>query len=544
MRHILAPLLALALLPSMALADDFAVPSQVDAVTLYPWGAQVSRRVEFTAPVGVHRIIVPDLPANTQAGALRIVAPDGVRVGAVSLASRRQPATDDLTRTDIKAAKAEVERLEAVLRDKEDAIAATRLEAEAADAQALFLRQIGKDGETKATADELSALAQTIGSGILAARRTALAATQQADAAERALKPDQEALEKARQALAALSADPDTATLVLEVQTEAEGPVTLTVLDYNGAGSWQPVYDLRLDRGGDADTLVVDRGVLISQDSGEDWLGVKLTLSTARPAGQNAPTQLLPWQQVIIGENERGSLYDSRKVGAPAPAAAEAGGIAPVIVEDAAVEMAGAIVTYVYPTRVDLRTGVEDLRLSLDSLTLTPKVRAVAVPMRDMNAYVVAETRNSTPEILLPGSATLWLDGQMVGQAYLPLVAANDKTDIGFGPIDGLVLTRKVPTRSEGDTGVLSRSTQLDEKAILTIENLTAEDWPIRVLDQVPYSEQADLVIKYAASPKPTVENVDDERGVLAWDFDIAKGTKQVIELNYRMTWPSGYVLE
>jgi uncharacterized protein (TIGR02231 family) len=541
MRLFLAPLFALALAPLMAQAGEFAVPSRVDAVTLYPWGAQVSRQVAFTAPAGLHRVIVPDLPAGTYAGALRIVAPDGVKVGSVSLANDRQPTTEDLTRADIKAAMAEVERLEVVLRDKENAITVMRLEAEAADAQALFLRQIGKDGEAKGSAEEIRDLAQTIGSGILAARKTALAAAQAADAAERGLKPDQDALDKARQALAALTADPETATLVLSVETEAEGPVTLTVLDYSGEGSWQPVYDLRLDRSGDTDTLVADRGVLISQNSGEDWLGVKLTLSTARPAEQNAPSKLYPWRQGIIGENERYKSYDSARAGAPA-AAEEAP--APVVIADAAVEMAGATVTYVYPAPVDLRTGVEDLRLSLDSLTLTPKVRAEAVPSRDQTAFVVAGTRNSTPEILLPGEATLWLDGQMVGQTQLPLVAANDETDIGFGPIDGLILTRKVPTRSEGDTGVLSRSTQVDEKAILTIENLTGEDWPIRVIDQVPYSEQDDLVIKYAASPKPTIENLDDERGLLVWDFDIAKGTKQVIELSYRMTWPSGFVLE
>lgn len=541
MRHFPAALLALALAPLGARADDLAVASRVDAVTLYPWGAQVSRLVEFTAPAGLHRIIVPDLPAGTEAGALRIVAPEGVRVGSVSLADDRLPATEDLTRAEIRAAEVEVERLAQVLRDKENAIALKRLEAEAADAQALFLRQIGKEGNAPGTPEELLSLARAIGSGILDARKDAVSAAQAADAAERALKPDLEALDKARQALAALTDGTDRATLVLSVTTGTAGRVVLTVLDYGGSGGWQPVYDLRLDRSGGTERLVVDRGVLVAQDSGEDWLGVRLTLSTARPSEQNAPSRLWPWRQGIVGENESYKRYDG--VGAGAPAMAEEAP-APVVVGDVAVEMAGANVTYVYPVPVDLRTGVEDLRLSLDSLDLTPEVRAEAVPSRDRTAFVVAETRNSSPEILLPGDATLWLDGQMVGQTQLPLLAANDETDIGFGPIDGLILTRRVPTRSEGDTGVLSRSTQVDETAILTVENLTGEDWSVRVIDQVPYSEQDDLVIKYAASPKPTFENLDHERGILAWDLELAKGTKQEIELTYRMTWPSGYVLE
>ncbi|MCR8724231.1 DUF4139 domain-containing protein [Frigidibacter sp. ROC022] len=544
MRVVLNSCLAVFLLAFPAAAETFALPSKVEAVTLYPWGAQVARRVEFTAPAGLHSLVIPDLPAGTPADALRIVAPEGVKVGAVALAADRQPATEDLTRPAIKAARAEVERLEAVLRDKQQDIALIRLRAEAADAQALFLRGVGKDGAVTGTAEEIRALAGTIGAEILAARTEALRATQEADAAERALKPDVEALHRARQALEALTDNPETATLTMTVQTEAEGPTALTVLVFVDEAGWRPVYDLRLTRG-ETDAMIAERGVVVSQYSGEDWLGVRLTLSTARPSGQSRPSVVYPDRKAIIGENERyasGSL--DRKAGgaaAPPPAFAEE---APVVLEEAAVEMAGAIVTYVYPNPVDLRSGVEDLRLALDTLTLTPEVRAVAVPASDETAFVVATTRNSTPEVLLPGEAVLWLDGQLVGGTDLPLVAANDKVDIGFGPIDGLRLTRTVPNRSEGDTGFVSRSTQLDETALLTIENLTGEDWPIRVIDRVPYSEQDDLSISHSARPKPSEEDLDGKRGVLAWDFEIGAGTKQVIELSYSMSWPSGFVLE
>ncbi len=113
-----------------------------------------------------------------------------------------------------------------------------------------------------------------------------------------------------------------------------------------------------------------------------------------------------------------------------------------------------------------------------------------------------------------------------------------------FGPIEGLQLSR-VNERNEGGDrgGVLSRSNEITEKVVIEVENLTGESWPLRVLDQVPYSEQEDLVITWNAQPRPTQVDVDDQKGVLAWDSEIAAGETQTINLNYSLQWPDGKIL-
>ena len=84
--------LAFLLLSTPALADTIAARGPVTAVTLYPAGATVTRRVTFSAPAGQHEIVVPGLPAGTDPASLRVTAPAGVTVGAVSLATERVPA--------------------------------------------------------------------------------------------------------------------------------------------------------------------------------------------------------------------------------------------------------------------------------------------------------------------------------------------------------------------------------------------------------------------------------------------------------------------
>lgn len=529
--------LALSATPAVAWADTIEASSKVIRVTLYPWGASVTRRAEFSATEGVHELIVPDLPIGTEAATLR-VSGEGVAIGAVNLLHDRLPVTDDSPSPAIKAAKDEVERLEDVLRGKDAAIAAIRLRAAAATEQVAFLRGLNQS-DAPVSVEDLRALARMVGEEVLAASQVAHAAEQEAGAASRAREADVTALEKARQALAALT-DGETrhAALSLAVQSR-EGGGAIEMTSYTDAASWRPVYDMRLDR--EAGTLDMARGVIVSQASGEDWRGVDLVLSTARPSERSEPTPLWPWLRRIGTPERRLSMAPSPMATAGADMGyAEAESL---VKETAGVEMMGATVTYHYATPVDIRDGVEDLRLKLDDVVLRPQIVAEAVPAEDTSAYLLAEGTNDSGQVLLPGAAVLFLDGALVGGTELGLIAAGDKMRLGFGPIDGLRLTRTVPERSEGDRGLISKSNELHEVAMLKIENLTGEDWPLRVLDRVPYSEQEDLVIRYSATPAPTETDRNGARGILAWTSEIKAGKTQEIRLETVLSWPEGQEL-
>jgi uncharacterized protein (TIGR02231 family) len=201
-------------------------------------------------------------------------------------------------------------------------------------------------------------------------------------------------------------------------------------------------------------------------------------------------------------------------------------------------------VSYDYPGRVDIRNGVEDLRLPLDALSFDADVWAEAAPSRDSIAYRMAAFTNTTQEVLLPGQALVFADGTMIGFSHLPLLAAGADTQMGFGPLDGLRLTRATPNRTEGDVGVFTSSNQLVEQSVMTVENLTGQDWAVVMRDAVPYSEQDDLEVALTASPVVTRRDPDGQRGILEWDLEVAAGDTQQINLAYTLTWPNGFVLQ
>lgn len=537
-----------------AFADTFTADARIDTVTIYPGLATISRLVTLDLPAGQHEIIVPGLPRSLATQGLRVSTQSGAQIGAVNMAYDRLPVTPDQSSPAILAAKAEVERIEEVLRDGAASIAEIRLRVQAAEEQIAFLQSLSQASAgqtlTASTIADIQALAQMVGAETLSVRQTAFTAEQEAQAAERAREDDIEALNDAKRALAALmTPEEEGSVLTFNLNATTAGEVTIDISTLESFATWSPVYDMRLTTGDDA-SLEIDRAVVVSQETGQDWIDVKLVLSTARPGEQIAPSGVWAPVRRIISEDEldreRGDLMMSDA--APLLTRNTVGAVAEMAMAPesfkATADFSGATVSYTYPGRVDIRNGVDDLRLPLDTLALDADVWAEAAPSRDGIAYRVAEFTNTTDEIMLPGQALIFADGTMIGFSQLPLLAAGADTEMGFGPLDGLRLTRTTPNKTEGDVGVFSSANQLTEQAVMRVENLTGQDWNVLLRDAIPYSEQDDLVVEFTANPAVTRSDPEGQRGILEWDLEVPAGATQQIDLEYTLTWPSGFVLQ
>ena len=282
-------LVLLALIATPALSDTLLATSHITAVTIYPQGAQVTRQIDITAAPGPHDILITDLPATLDPSLIRLSSPDA-RIGAFALRTDRLPPHAIPETSAQTAAKASVKQAEAALRIAEAKVAGINAEVEAQQAQITFLTAIKLDA-AGSTADSLSAVSTMIGTEVLTARLAALAAQDNLPAANEVVTTATETLTKAQSALDALAtADPDYAALSVTLTTT--GPAHLTLTHFVENAAWAPVYDMKLDR--KAPSLTIDRGVLVSQSSGEDWSGVDLTLSTAQPLDQSEPSTLDP----------------------------------------------------------------------------------------------------------------------------------------------------------------------------------------------------------------------------------------------------------
>ena len=58
------------------------------------------------------------------------------------------------------------------------------------------------------------------------------------------------------------------------------------------------------------------------------------------------------------------------------------------------------------------------------------------------------------------------------------------------------------------------------------------------------YSEQQDLEISYSTAPPATITDLDDQRGILAWDMQIGVGETREIQVQSSLNWPTEFILQ
>lgn len=545
MRPPLLLVCCLCLIPLAGGAETLQVATPVRAVTVFSYGAMLTRRASVDVTAGQHRLIIADLPPGIEPDSLRVQV-SGAHKGAMSLREEDLPPARAFEHPDVAAARAAVLSAEAALNGAQDRVAAARLAAEAAETRLQFLSGLGRsEGAASATPERLRALSALVGEEALDARRNAHTAEIAARAAETALPDLQAALEVARAELRAIAPQEQArSVLTLEIDAAEAGVAEVEITTY-GYAEWAPVYDIHLSRGA-SPTLELRRGALVRQSTGEAWRDVQLTLSTLRPADQIAPSQLFPWLRRAV---------DPAPVPPPpraSAAAVAADGLAepmiesPVVMEKSAAAITdGYALVYTYPSPITILSGGDAVRIELGSLTTGAEIEARAVPQFDETAYLVARMVNDTGQELLPSdSASMYVDGDWVGQHHgFEGLAKGAKAELPFGPIRGLRLERTVINRSEGDTGLITRSNTEVQSVLVEIENLTGETWPLRLLDRVPYAEQEAVVIDWSADPAPTETDVEMKRGILGWEMLLAPGDAQRIRLNSTITWPEGKLL-
>ncbi|AHD07905.1 DUF4139 domain-containing protein [Phaeobacter gallaeciensis] len=535
---------------SAGVSDVIQVDSQVVAVTLYPGLAQITRTADVVLPEGQHELILQGVPRSAETESLQVQI-NGARRISTRVRDEFVPPRDAST-PEIQAAEARIDEIEAQITTVEDEAARARATAHAARSSIHFLEQLGNnDGLVDTNATALADIALMISRQAGENHRQIVDAEAEARNKEQALVTLQENLTDARAALAALTLE-DEERLYIEVTVEAAAAGATSIrMEYltEGAGNigWSPSYELHLATGSDPE-LTLNRSVILSQDTGENWQDVALTLSTADPLGQSAPSRLFPQLRRIekpmpVPEPKQRMSSDMELDLANEPII-EAAVVVEEMLRQWSVDRSGVAAVYEFDTPVSVASGAEALRLEMDSLKTAATLTAQAVPLRNETAYRMVRFTNEFGEQLLAATqAAHFVDGKLVAVADFAGLAPGAEADLGFGAIRGLTLSRDILDQSEGEQGLISRNTEQVRRVEIEVENLTNRAWPLRLLDRVPYSQQDALEITWDARPAPTEENVEKQRGILAWDMEIAAGATEVIEIDTELSWPEGQIL-
>jgi hypothetical protein len=167
-----------------------------------------------------------------------------------------------------------------------------------------------------------------------------------------------------------------------------------------------------------------------------------------------------------------------------------------------------------------------------------------AVPRRDSTAFLLAMGENTTGEPILPGHATFFRDGDLIGDSVAaadPARCRGRRWPSDRSTICGLRGSTCRSTRATAASS--SRKTNSSAAIAFSVENTSGNAETVRLLYAVPFAEQEDIDVDVQFSRAPDETDVDDLRGVAAWDLDVAPGDTARIEMSVELTWPDEMML-
>lgn len=554
---------------------------KVAEVTLYRGQAQVVREIPVIGKGGSLELIVSNLPQQIQPGSMFGEGEAGLEVRAVRY---RQRAVGE-------APKKEIAELDAQILEQQDELALIAQKKELMGKRNAYLDKLdnfvastAKTDQSKGALDAESLEKITLFS--FAQREEAAAASIKFRQEEREIKKALELLQRKRAEITRGSSQTlHEAVLFLEKTGSDSKSVRLTYV-VGGCG-WSPSYNFRAvskDK-----KIAVEYNALIRQMSGEDWEGVKLTLSTATPQLSAAAPGLAPFRVLLTrGADPNNKLTEvtlRRKV-----QQLKQGQYANITRQNAAVQMddnlianwqlnAGAndyqllelsngakklrvlqqeslvdadgpSLSYRMDTPVSLASRSDQQMIRIMRKTLDSELYHVAIPVLSANVYREAGLQNTTEVDLLSGQVNMYLDGRFVGRSEIPTVARGQKFIVGFGADPQLRTARELVKREETTQG---GNLVVKFAYRLVVENYKSVKLPVRVMDRLPYTQDnKDLRVTLAdmkdkLSKDPLYLRLEEHKGILRWDIEVpaeSSGAEaRMVEFGYQLEYARDYYL-
>lgn len=307
---------------------------------------------------------------------------------------------------------------------------------------------------------------------------------------------------------------------------------------------WSPTYDLRVEDLKNPVKLFYKANVF--QNSGVKWDKIKITLSTGNPnEGAQAPA-LQPWYLAFYQPAAYGQGYLNSYQNQAAPRAKAL--MAETIAEDAKVPAAGALNNHVQVNNSGISTtfdidlpytipsdGQQHL-VSVKSYELPATYRYFVVPKMDRDAFLQAQITNWEDLNLIPATTNIFYEGSYVGQGFIDMRNTKDTMNISLGRDKKIIVRRE---RDKELRSVKTIGSNIKETFVYTvsIRNTRKEALDITVLEQLPISNDKDIVIEDTDVDGGTLE---ETTGEVKWILSVKPNETVKKKIAFTVKYPKG----
>ena len=335
--------------------------------------------------------------------------------------------------------------------------------------------------------------------------------------------------------------------IIVAIEPSGSGNFELEVSYVVLRARWTPLYDLRVNTTNNQINL--NYLAEVNQNTGEDWTGVALTLSTAKPGLGTLPPKLEPWYIDALypksyrGRSQKAELQQRRSVSSDddvdvndmffedAAGATPEMALAPIQAETATAKVSreGGTVSFQVGGNTNIPSDGTPHKVTIFSENYPFKPEYIAVPRLVSFAYLQAVVVNPlTGATLLPGKANIFRDNTFVGTVLLENVSPGQEYKVNLGIDERLKIERELVER-QVDKKLIGQQRRMSYAYRLNVTNLHQVQVNLTLKEQLPVSRNEQIKVRLTLT-NPKI--VAGEMGVLEWIMSLPPQAKQ--ELYYQ----------
>ncbi|MBD2440744.1 mucoidy inhibitor MuiA family protein [Nostoc sp. FACHB-110] len=518
------------------------VPTQVVTVTVYTDQALVTRRGVVAVTGAERELVINSLPVTLETNSVRVGGQGTVGVRLLGVSSDRIYTTEPVAERVAQLTR-QIQQIEAEKRNLQAQIDALALQAKFIEG----LREKTEEPFAQSLSRKNLSLSETLDFLNFLGSQYSEYAIASGDCHSQ-----QQELDKQLQALRATLHNIQTPhpkesfSLVVGVEVAGAGEFELEVSYIVNRASWMPLYDLRVDSA--SQTVHLSYLAEVTQNTGEDWQDVALTLSTAKPGLGTLPPQLEPWYIDSLRSRslQRVLPRPSLPSIAAVPAAADAffsqneedlADDALILAENvgATVSKQGSLVTFKLNSGGNIPSDGAPHKTTIFHDDYTCNFDYVVMPRLVSFAYLQAHVKNSSDgATLLPGKANIFRDDIFVGTTRLENIAPGQEFILNLGIDEGLKIERSLVER-QVDKKVIVNQRRTTYAYRLLITNLLNHEINLKITDQLPVSRNEQIKVRLTRI-QPQIQL--GEMGTLEWQLSVSPQERREIYYQFTLEHP------
>lgn len=325
--------------------------------------------------------------------------------------------------------------------------------------------------------------------------------------------------------------------LQLTIQSSKNQNVTL-FFDYlvNNA-SWNNFYEWKgLSQ---KNPIQVINKATVFQNSGIDWVNVKLSLSNANPFQNNIKPILYPHyltENNIFNRQQRSSpimmesaILDETVVVGYGAKSKKATAPLPTQKSNNELEQ-----LFVIEKPYTILTGGSPQMLVIETQTLPAIFKNEIYPKYNDKSFLMAQIIDWNQYKLEPAEISTFWAGRKLGQTYLALYETSDTLSVPMGQDKSIFSKREIVLAAK-EKKIVSGNVKEKITYKITIKNTKMEAVEIMIKDQIPLANSEKMEISDKNIGAATLEK---ETGFLTWNLKLNPNETRVLTFWYEIKYP------